>query len=141
MNLKFLAVISAAACLSVGVAEAQNYQPSGPTQGGMAQQGTSQASSGNPFSFQGDQIAPLPDPQRRIDPNDSRYTQTQQLQKSGELPKPGGGCLRYGAVGAAGGHLAGHGVLGAVAGCATGMYVKHRDKARIQQMQQQQLTQ
>lgn len=138
MSLKFLAALSAVACLAVTAADAQNYQPSGPTQGGMAQQGTGQASSGDPYSFQGDQIAPLPDAQRRVDPRDSRYSQTQQLQQSGELPKPGGGCLRYGAVGAAGGHLAGHGVLGAVAGCATGMYVRHRDKARIQQ---QQLTQ
>jgi hypothetical protein len=139
MNLKYLAMLSALAWLSVNAADAQNYQPSGPTQGGMAQQGGGQASTGNPFSFQGDQIQPLPDPQRRVNPKDPRYTQTQQLQQSGELPKPGGGCLRYGAVGAAGGHLAGHGVLGAVAGCATGMYVRHRDKARIQQ--QQQLTQ
>lgn len=138
MNLKFVAVMSAVACLFANTADAQNYQPSGPTQGGMAQQGTGQASSGNPFSFQGDQIQPLPDAQRRIDPKDPRYTQTQQLQQSGELPKPGGGCLRYGAAGAAGGHLAGHGVLGAIAGCATGMYVRHRDKARIRE---QQLTQ
>ncbi len=136
MGLKFIAILSAAACLAVNAADAQNYRPSGPTQGGMAQQGTSQASSGDPFSFQGDQIQPLPDPQHRVDPRDSRYSQTQQLQKTGDLPKPGGGCLRYGAVGAAGGHLAGHGVLGAVAGCATGMYVRHRDKARIQEQQQ-----
>ena len=135
MNLKFLAILSAVACLSVSAADAQNYQPSGAAQGGMAQQGSGQASSGEPFSFQGDQIQPLPDAQRRVSPGDSRYSQTQQLQQSGELPKPGGGCLRYGAVGAAGGHLAGHGVLGAVAGCATGMYVRHRDKARIQQQQ------
>ena len=36
-----------------------------------------------------------------------------------------GGCLKYGAVGAVGGHVAGHGVLGAAAGCATGMYKRH----------------
>jgi hypothetical protein len=37
-----------------------------------------------------------------------------------------GGCLKYGAAGAVGGHLAHHGVLGAAGGCATGMYVRHR---------------
>ena len=37
-----------------------------------------------------------------------------------------GGCLKYGAVGAVGGHLAHHGVLGAAGGCATGMIVRHR---------------
>ncbi|MEJ1977925.1 MAG: hypothetical protein WDN49_19275 [Acetobacteraceae bacterium] len=37
-----------------------------------------------------------------------------------------GGCLKYGAAGAVAGHLAHHGVLGAVGGCATGMYVRHR---------------
>ena len=37
-----------------------------------------------------------------------------------------GGCIKYGAVGAVGGHVAHHGVLGAVGGCATGMYVRHR---------------
>ncbi len=37
-----------------------------------------------------------------------------------------GGCLKYGAAGAVAGHLAHHGVLGAVGGCVTGMYVRHR---------------
>ncbi len=37
-----------------------------------------------------------------------------------------GGCLKYGAAGAVGGHLAHHGVLGAAGGCATGMYMRHR---------------
>lgn len=38
-----------------------------------------------------------------------------------------GGCLKYGAAGAVGGHVANHhGVLGAMGGCATGMYVRHR---------------
>lgn len=37
-----------------------------------------------------------------------------------------GGCVKYGAAGAVGGHVAHHGVLGAVGGCATGMYVRHR---------------
>ncbi len=37
-----------------------------------------------------------------------------------------GGCLKYGAMGAAAGHLAGHhAVLGAVTGCAVGMYKRH----------------
>ena len=103
----------------------------------MAQQGSGQATSSDPFSFQGDQIQPMPD-QRRISPKDQRYSQTYEQQQKGEIPKPGGGCLRYGAVGAAGGHLAGHGVMGALAGCATGMYVRHRDKARIQQQYNQQ---
>lgn len=38
-----------------------------------------------------------------------------------------GGCLKYGAAGAVGGHVANHhGVLGALGGCATGMYVRHK---------------
>ncbi len=37
-----------------------------------------------------------------------------------------GGCLKYGAVGAVGGHLAHHGVMGAAAGCAAGMYKRHQ---------------
>ncbi|MCQ8277408.1 hypothetical protein NFI95_02950 [Acetobacteraceae bacterium KSS8] len=40
------------------------------------------------------------------------------------LAEPGG-CLKYGAVGAVGGHVAHHGVLGAAGGCVTGMYVRH----------------
>ncbi len=108
--------------LSSGVAGAQTTMP--PSSG--------QGSSGSPFSFQGDQIQPMPD-QRRINPSDPRYAQTYQQQQNGEIPKPGGGCLKYGAAGAVGGHLAGHGVLGALAGCATGAYVRHRDKARIQE--------
>ena len=37
-----------------------------------------------------------------------------------------GGCIKYGAVGAVGGHVAGHhSVLGAAAGCVTGMYKRH----------------
>lgn len=48
-----------------------------------------------------------------------------------------GGCLKYGAVGAVGGHLAHHGVLGAAGGCAAGMWKRHqyrksmREKARL----------
>ncbi len=134
MKLKSLAVFSAVACLSINTAGAQGYNSANPNQGAMTRQGSGQATSGDPFSFQGDQIQQMPD-QRRIDPRDQRYSQTYQKQQTGEIPKPGGGCLRYGAVGAAGGHLAGHGVLGAIAGCATGVYVRNRDKARIQQQQ------
>lgn len=36
-----------------------------------------------------------------------------------------GGCLKYGAAGAVGGHLANHAVMGAAAGCVTGMYRRH----------------
>ncbi|MBB2174692.1 hypothetical protein HLH21_01980 [Gluconacetobacter johannae] len=48
-----------------------------------------------------------------------------------------GGCLKYGAVGAVGGHLAHHGVLGAAGGCVAGMYTRHeyrkglREKAAL----------
>jgi hypothetical protein len=132
MKLNVFTVIIAAACLNVSAAGAQGYKQPSYGQGTVMQQGSGQNSSGDAFSFQGDQIQPMPD-QRRIDPRDQRYSQTYQQQQNGEIPKPGGGCLRYGAVGAAGGHLAGHGVLGAIAGCATGAYVRHRDKARIQQ--------
>lgn len=50
--------------------------------------------------------------------------------------KPGG-CLKYGAAGAVGGHYAGHhGVMGAVAGCALGMH-KRREYKREMRMQHQ----
>ncbi len=81
------------------------------------------------FSFQGDELPPSHD-RKYLGNNDPRYAQTTQQQQA-EAQKSGGGCLRYGAVGAAGGHLAGHGVMGALAGCAVGSYVKHRDNARI----------
>lgn len=49
-----------------------------------------------------------------------------------------GGCLKYGAVGAVGSHVANHhAVLGAVGGCAAGMYTRHeyrkglREKAAL----------
>ncbi len=122
MTSKFLAIAVAAACLTGQMA-------SSPAQA----QSSSQAQGGG-FSFQGDQIRPMPDSSTN-NVRDPRYTQTGQQQANGEIPKPGGGCLRYGAVGAAGGHLAGHGVLGALAGCATGAYVKHRDNARIRAQQ------
>jgi len=121
-----LLAAAAALCLTVSAANAQGYRYQGapPT----ADQG---------FSFQGDQIQPMPDPRNRVT-QDSRYSQTQQQQASGEIPKPGGGCLRYGAVGAAGGHLAGHGVLGALAGCVAGTVVRRRDEARIRTQSGQQ---
>jgi len=136
MHLKLSAAVFAAACLTVSVASAQGYQSPGYNQGRGVPQASGQAAPNDAFSFQGDQIQPMPD-QRRIDQRDQRYSQTYQQQQSGEIQKPGGGCLRYGAVGAAGGHLAGHGVLGAIAGCATGAYVRHRDKARIEQQNKQ----
>lgn len=45
-----------------------------------------------------------------------------------------GGCLKYGAAGAVGGHFAHHhAVLGAMGGCAVGMWRRHeyRKKERI----------
>ena len=111
----------AALSLSSGIASAQRTVPATSDQG----------SSGNPFTFQGDQIQLFPDQPQKGVSRDPRYSQTAQQQQNGEIPKPGGGCLKYGAVGAVGGHLAGHGVVGALAGCVTGAYVKHRDKARI----------
>ena len=132
--MKLGAIAVAAVCFTTSAAMAQGYQSQGyQSQGGFqggASSGSGRPSSSEPFSFQGDQIQPMPD-QRQISQRDPRYSQTYQQPQSGEIPKPGGGCLRYGAVGAAGGHLAGHGVLGALAGCATGAYVRHRDKARI----------
>ena len=122
MTFKLIAA-AAALCLTATAADAQSYRYQGPPP--TADQG---------FSFQGDQIQPMPDTRSRAVP-DSRYSQTQQQQQTGELPKPGGGCLRYGAVGAAGGHLAGHGVLGALAGCVAGTVVKRRDEARIRAQQ------
>nr|WP_294918067.1 hypothetical protein [uncultured Neokomagataea sp.] len=41
------------------------------------------------------------------------------------LAEPGG-CLKYGAAGAVGGHLVKHGVLGAIGGCVAGMYTRHQ---------------
>ena len=46
-----------------------------------------------------------------------------------------GGCLKYGAVGAVGGHVAGHHtVLGAAGGCAVGMYRRHEYRKQQRQM-------
>jgi hypothetical protein len=48
-----------------------------------------------------------------------------------------GGCLKYGAVGAVGGHLAHHhAVLGAAGGCAVGMYKRHEFKKHQRQQMQ-----
>lgn len=45
-----------------------------------------------------------------------------------------GGCLKYGAAGAVGGHLANHhAVLGATAGCITGMYRRHEYRKEAKQ--------
>lgn len=52
---------------------------------------------------------------------------------NGAAAEPGG-CLKYGAAGAVGGHLVHHGVLGAVGGCATGMYVRHKYRKREREM-------
>lgn len=53
---------------------------------------------------------------------------------AGTAQAEAGGCLKYGAVGAVGGHVAHHGILGAAGGCATGMWVRHkaRQRARAQ---------
>jgi hypothetical protein len=44
--------------------------------------------------------------------------------------KPGG-CLKYGAAGALAGHAAGHTFKGALAGCALGMYQRHKYKQQM----------
>ncbi|MGO3517236.1 MAG: hypothetical protein ACTINM_01825 [Acetobacter cibinongensis] len=44
-----------------------------------------------------------------------------------------GGCIKYGAAGAVGGHLVKHGVLGAVGGCVTGMYRRHEYRKEAKQ--------
>ena len=47
-----------------------------------------------------------------------------------------GGCLKYGAAGAAVGHVAGHhAVRGAMLGCAAGMYQRHRYNKQQRMMQ------
>lgn len=64
--------------------------------------------------------------------NGSRPNQNPQTNAQTKIGpgKPSGGCLKYGAAGALGGHVANHGVLGALAGCATGAWVKHKSKER-----------
>ena len=123
-------------CISAGPALAQmrggfDDMPTGPGKQGP----TSQA-----FSFSGDELKPSYD-RKYLGNQDPRYTGTLEQQKEearqAESQKPGGGCLRYGAVGAAGGHLAGHSVVGALAGCAVGSYVRHREKAAIRTQQAQ----
>lgn len=45
-----------------------------------------------------------------------------------------GGCLKYGAAGAAAGHVAGHhAIRGFVAGCAAGMYRRHLYNKQMRQ--------
>lgn len=47
--------------------------------------------------------------------------------------KPGG-CLKYGAAGAVAGHVAGgHGIKGAIAGCALGWYERRRYKRMMRE--------
>ena len=45
-----------------------------------------------------------------------------------------GGCLKYGAAGAAAGHMVHHGVRGFMAGCAAGMYRRHLYNKQQRQM-------
>lgn len=46
-----------------------------------------------------------------------------------------GGCLKYGAVGAVGGHVAGHhAVIGAAGGCAAGMWRRHEYRKEQRQL-------
>ena len=109
-------------------------QQNAPQQPGNGYQ--QQAAPGQGFSFQGDEMPPSHD-RRQYGRYDDRYSQTYQQQQA-EAQRPGGGCLRYGAVGAAAGHLAGHGVLGALAGCVAGRVVRNRDRSRIDQQSGQQ---
>ncbi len=48
-----------------------------------------------------------------------------------------GGCLKYGAAGAVGGHLVHHGVLGAMGGCVTGMVRRHEYRKDQKQLARQ----
>lgn len=51
--------------------------------------------------------------------------------------KPGG-CLKYGAAGAIAGHAAGHhAVKGALIGCATGIYIRHKYKKEMEEKKEQ----
>ena len=45
-----------------------------------------------------------------------------------------GGCLKYGAAGAVAGHMVHHGIRGAMAGCAAGMYRRHLYNKQQRQM-------
>ena len=52
-----------------------------------------------------------------------------------------GGCLKYGAAGAAAGHVAGgHAVRGALLGCAAGLYQRHRYNKQQRELQNGQPT-
>jgi hypothetical protein len=49
-----------------------------------------------------------------------------------------GGCLKYGAGGAVAGHFAHHhAVLGAIAGCGTGMVVRHEHRKHLREQKRQ----
>ena len=76
------------------------------------------------------QPAAVPDQPNSMQAPADTVPQGQQM--TGVRQKPKGGCLKYGAAGAVGGHFAHHhAVLGAMGGCAVGAYVKHRSKKRI----------
>ena len=126
---RFTAVLCLAGLLATpALAQRNGFDEPAPTPPNATYQGP------QGFSFQGDELPPSHD-RKYIGTPDPRYSQTVQQQQQ-EAQRPGGGCLRYGAVGAAGGHLAGHGVLGALAGCAVGSIVRHRDNERIRAQQQ-----
>jgi len=116
---RFTILAAAAATVLAGAVQAQTRPPSD-----------------EPFTIQGDQLPPPSHDAPHYRQYDPRYSQTYHQQMA-EPQKPGGGCLRYGAVGAAGGYVAGHPVLGAIAGCVAGRVVRHRDRERIEQEQQQ----
>ena len=126
-------VLPAVVALSVlaGPVSAQNRRNAFDETAPVAPNSTYQGPQG--YTFQGGDAATSHD-RKALGQSDDRYSQTyQQQQQEAQTARPGGGCLRYGAVGAAGGHLAGHGVIGALAGCAMGSYVKRRDERRIEQ--------
>src|ERR1700712_3055271 len=96
-----LLIAAGFATMLAGAVQAQGFNPP-PSSG----QGFNEAPApAQGFSFQGDTIPSSPDPQH-YKQYDDRYSQTYKQQQA-EPQKPGGGCLSYGALGAAGGHLAG----------------------------------
>jgi len=51
--------------------------------------------------------------------------------------KPGG-CLKYGVAGAVAGHVAGHhAIKGALIGCATGIYLRHKYNKEMEEKKEQ----
>ncbi|GAC1342777.1 MAG: hypothetical protein NVSMB18_17420 [Acetobacteraceae bacterium] len=119
---KFLLTASLLAVLA-GAAQAQGFKDRGPgfDRGPAPQQG---------FNTDDEMPGTSHDPRyyRQYDP---RYSQTYQQQQA-EPASPRGGCLKYGAIGAAGGYAAGHPVLGALAGCVAGRVVRDRDLSQEQ---------